>query len=114
MAATEFISYGSIHHLGHLARHNTSDNSPKDGGAAPWQILDVTFFQKLPLNPNEFGPKTSVIGSSSKLSFYPYKEHPKRTPYATWASFLVRAAPGLRGGLELELFWASTLGTRTG
>ena len=26
---------------------------------------------------------------------------------------MVRAALGLRGGLELELFWASTLGIRT-
>ena len=48
-----------------------------------------------------------------KLSFHPYKELPKQTPYATWASFLVRAAPGLRDRLELELFWASTSGTRT-
>ena len=44
-----------------------------------------------------------------KFPFYLYKERPKRTSYTTWASFLVRAAPGLRGGLELELFWASNL-----
>ena len=31
-----------------------------------------------------------------KLSSHPYKEHRKRTPYATWALILVRAAPGLR------------------
>ena len=48
-----------------------------------------------------------------KLSFYPYKERPKRTPYVTWASFLVCAAPGLRDGFKLELLWASTSGTRT-
>ena len=48
-----------------------------------------------------------------KLSFHPYKERPKRTQYATWTSFLVHAAPGLRDGLELELLWASTSGTRT-
>ena len=48
-----------------------------------------------------------------KLSFHPYKERPKRTLYATWASFLVRAAPGLRDGLELELLWATTSGTQT-
>jgi hypothetical protein len=41
-----------------------------------------------------------------KFSFYSYKERPKRTPYATGASFLVRAAPELRAGLELELLWA--------
>jgi len=67
----------------------------------------------VPSTPKEFGPETGAIGSSLKLSFHPYKERPKRTPYATCASFLVRAAPVLRGELELELFWASTLGTRT-
>ena len=45
--------------------------------------------------------------------FHAYVEHPKWTLYATSVSFLVRAAPRLRGELELELFWASTLGTRT-
>ena len=48
-----------------------------------------------------------------KLSFHPYKEHPKRTPYVAWASIFVWAAPGLRDGLELEFLWASTLETRT-
>jgi hypothetical protein len=48
-----------------------------------------------------------------KFFFHPYKECPKWTPYATWASLVVRAAPGLQGGLELELFWASTLTTQT-
>ena len=33
--------------------------------------------------------------------------------YAAWASILVRAALGLRDGLELEFLWASTLETRT-
>jgi hypothetical protein len=31
-----------------------------------------------------------------KLSFHPYKEHPNPTPYATWASVLVRAVPEAR------------------
>ena len=48
-----------------------------------------------------------------KLYFHPYKEHPKQTPYAAWASILVRSAPRLRDGLELEFLWASTLETRT-
>jgi hypothetical protein len=39
---------------------------------------------------------------------------PKLTPYATCASVLLRTAPGLRAGLELELLLASTSGTRTG
>jgi hypothetical protein len=37
-----------------------------------------------------------------KLFFHPFKEHPKWNPYAIWASFLVRAASGLGGGLELN------------
>jgi hypothetical protein len=45
--------------------------------------------------------------------FQPYIERPKPTPYATWASVLLRTAPGLRTGLELELLLASTSGTRT-
>jgi hypothetical protein len=43
-----------------------------------------------------------------KFWFHPYKELPKWTPYATGASILVCAAPGLRTGLELEILWAST------
>ena len=88
-----------------LKAHQTDD-------ATPWQILDVHLFQRFPLTPNEFGPETGAIGRSFKLSFHPYKEHPKRTQYVAGASFLVRAAPGFRTGLELELIWASTLGTR--
>jgi hypothetical protein len=61
----------------------------------------------------EFWCGTGTIWSSMKLFFHPYKERPKRTSYATWALFLVRATPGLRGGLELELFWVSTLATRS-
>ena len=61
----------------------------------------------------EFYGATGAIGSSMKLSFHPYKERPKQTLYATWASFLVHAAPRLRDGLKLELLWASTSGTQT-
>jgi hypothetical protein len=96
--------------LGHLARHGTWDHNPKDGGAAPWLILDVTLFRQFLLTPNEFGSETNAIGSYLKLSFHPYKECPKQTLYAIWASFFVRAAPGLRGGLELELFLGLHLG----
>jgi hypothetical protein len=49
-----------------------------------------------------------------KFCFQPYIERPKPTPYATRASVLLRIAPGLRTGLELELLLASTSGTRTG
>jgi hypothetical protein len=60
----------------------------------------------------EFGPETSSIGNSMKLSFHAYKERSNWTPYAAWASFLVRAAPELRGGLELDLGFP--LATQTG
>jgi hypothetical protein len=49
-----------------------------------------------------------------KFCFQPYIERPNPTSYATWASVLLRSAPGLRTGLELELLLASTSGTRTG
>jgi hypothetical protein len=49
-----------------------------------------------------------------KFCFQPYIERPKLTPYATWASVLLRTAAGLRTGLELELVLVSTSGTRTG
>jgi hypothetical protein len=80
--------------------------------AALWQILDVNLFRRFPLTQNEFWHETGAIGSSMILCFQPYIERPKPTPYATWA--LLRTAPGLRTGLELELLLAFTSGTRTG
>src|SRR6266542_17325 len=41
-----------------------------------------------------------------KLSFHPYIERPKRSLHASWASILVRPAPGFRGGVEVDLAWA--------
>jgi hypothetical protein len=82
--------------------------------AVLWQILDVNLFRRFPLTRDEFWHKTGAIGSSIKFCFQPYIERPKPTPYATWASVLLRTAPGLRTGLELELLLASTSGTRTG
>ena len=75
--------------------------------------MDVPLFQRFLLIPHEFLPEIGAIGRSFKLSFHPYKERMKRTPYATWEFFLVRAISGLRDGLELELFWVFTLATRT-
>ena len=60
-----------------------------------------SLYLTIPVDSNEFGPQTSAVGCSLKLSFHPYKEHPKRTPYVAWASILVRAAPALRDGLQL-------------
>ena len=51
----------------------------------------------------EFGPETSSIASSTKLSFHAYKQRPNWTLDAAWASFLVRAATELRDGLEHDL-----------
>jgi hypothetical protein len=73
-----------------------------------------SLFRRFPLTREEFWHKTGAIGSFMKFCFQPYIERPKPTPYATWASVLLRTAPGLRTGLELELLLASTLRTRTG
>jgi hypothetical protein len=70
-------------------------------------------FRRFPLTQDEFWHKTGAIGSFMKFCFQPYIERPKPTPYATWASVLLRTAPRLRTGLELELLLASTSGTRT-
>ena len=59
---------------------------------------------------DEFGPGTSTIGSVLELSFQPYKVRPNPSPYATVAPVLVKTAPGLRNGLEVEFDWASNLG----
>jgi hypothetical protein len=71
-------------------------------------------FRQFPLTRDELWHKTAAIGSFMKFCFQPYIERPKLTPYATWASVLLRTAPGLRTGLELELLLASTSGTPTG
>jgi hypothetical protein len=84
------------------------------GDVAPWQILDVNLFWRFLLTREEFWHETSSIGRFMKLRFQPYMQHPKLTSYGTWASFFVRAAPGLRTRLELELIEASALGTWTG
>jgi hypothetical protein len=65
------------------------------GDAAPWQILDVNLFRRFPLTQDEFWHETGAIGSSMKFCFQPYIEHPKPSPYATWASVFLRTAPGL-------------------
>jgi hypothetical protein len=62
-------------------------------------------FRRFLLTQVEFWHETDAIGSSMKLCFQPYIERPKPTPYATWASVLLRTAPGLRTGPELKLLW---------
>jgi hypothetical protein len=75
---------------------DTRPKRPKDGVAAPEQILDVNLFRQFPRILDEFGPEIGVIGSSSKLSFHPYKELPNLTLYVTWAPILLRVVPGIR------------------
>jgi hypothetical protein len=75
---------------------DTRPKRPIDGVVAPEQILDVNLFRHFPWILDEFGPETSAIGSSSKLSFHPYKERPNPTLYATWAPILLWVVPGIR------------------
>ena len=62
----------------------------------------------------EFWHETGAIGNLIFLAFNPYVERPKRTLYVVGAIKTSWAAPELRDGLELELFWASTLVTQIG
>jgi hypothetical protein len=48
-----------------------------------------------------------------KLSFYPYVDHRKWSLYMSWASILLQIAPRARGGLELDMDWASDLAWMT-
>jgi len=82
---------------------------PKYDVASPRQILDVNLFGRFPLTPDEFEPDTGAIGSVLKLSFHPSIVRPNPTPYATWASVLVRAVSGVRNRNEIESVWASIL-----
>jgi hypothetical protein len=115
-AAAEYIWRDIVLGLGSpsVGRPQLGPKAHQTGDAAPWQILDVNLFRRFPLTQDEFWHETGAIGSSMKLCFQPYIEYPKPTPYATLASILLRTAPGLRTGLELELLLASTSGTRTG
>ena len=51
-------------------------NDPKDGGTAPWQILDVYLS---PLTQIEFWCGAGANGSSIKFSFHPSKERQNTT-----------------------------------
>jgi hypothetical protein len=115
-AAADYIWRDVVLGLGRpmVGRPQLGPKAHQIGDAAPWQILDVNLFRRFPLTHDEFRHETGAIGSSMKFCFQPYIEHTKPSPYATWASVLVRTAPGLRTGLELELLLASTSGTRTG
>jgi hypothetical protein len=86
MAATaEYIWRDVVLGLGRprVGRPQLGPKAHRTGGAAPWQILDVNLFQRLPFTQNDFWHETDVIGSSMKFCFQPYKERPKPTPYVT-------------------------------
>ena len=87
-----------------------TDHRSKNSDAAPGQILDVNFFGRFLSTPNEFGPKTSAIGSFLELYLQPYKVRSNLSPYAIVTSILVRAVPEIQNRLELEFDWASNLG----
>ena len=76
---------------------------PKRGGAAPWQILDVDLFCELLSTPNFYGPESDGVRKVMKLSFQPYKDILKRTPYVAVASFLVQIVFGIREGNEIQV-----------
>jgi hypothetical protein len=97
-----------------VGRPQLGPKAHQTGDVAPWQILGVKLFRRFLLTQDEFWHETGAIGRSMKLCFQPYIERPKPTQYASWASVLLRTAPGLRTGLELELLLASTSGNRTG
>ena len=84
-----------------------TDHRPKNSDAALGQILDINFLGWFPSTLNVFRPDTRSIGSVLELSFQPYKVRPNPSPYATVASVLVRAVPGVRNGFEVDVVWAS-------
>ena len=76
---------------------------PKRGGTAPFQILDVELFREFPSTPNSYGPESGGVRKVMKLSFQPYKDLLKRTPYVAVASFLVQTVSGIREGNEVQV-----------
>jgi hypothetical protein len=86
-----------------VGRPQLGPKAHQTGDTAPWQILDVNLFRRFSLTQDKFWHETGAIGSCMKLCFQPYVERPKSTPYATWASVLLRTASGLRTGPELKL-----------
>jgi hypothetical protein len=81
-------------------QHDTWASGPKDGDAAPWQILDVHLFPRFPSTQKEFWGGTSAIRSLMKFWFQ---------PYVAWASILVKSGSGIQGGVEVGLDLDSSL-----
>ena len=53
--------------------------------------------------PNRYGPESGGVGKVMKLSFQPYKDLLKRTPYVSVASFLVQTVSGIREVNEIQV-----------
>jgi hypothetical protein len=84
-------------------------DSNKVHGPTAQNMRRNTLFRRFPLYQAEFWCGTDGIGNIIFQAFHPYKECPRRSPYAIWASESLCIAPGIRGGLELELDWTSNL-----
>ena len=55
------------------------------------------------MTPTRYGPESGGFGNAMKLSFQPYKEHPKRISYVTVASFLVQTVSRILERNEVQL-----------
>ena len=84
-------------------KHDTRSNGPKDGVAAPWQILDADLFRRFPLILKGFRCETTCIGFLIKLAFQPYMDHRKWGPDASWVTSLRQTGPRGRGRLKIML-----------
>ena len=60
-------------------------------------------FHEFLLTLNIYGLESGGVGKAMKLSFQPYKERLKRTPYVAVASFLVQTVSGIREGNEVQV-----------
>jgi hypothetical protein len=66
----------------------------KNGGTTQRQILDVQFFRRFPLIPDEFGPSTSSIRKDIPLPFQEVQGRTNWMSYMTWTLVLIWTAPG--------------------
>jgi hypothetical protein len=68
-AAAEYIWRDIILGLGRprVGRPQLGPKAHQTGDAAPWQILDVNLFRRLPLTQDEFWHESGAIRSSMKL-----------------------------------------------
>ena len=60
-------------------------------------------FHEFLSTPNIYGPESGGVRKDMKLSFHPYKDLLKRTPYVAVASFLVQTVSGIREGNEVQV-----------